>query len=257
MTRLLIAATIIGVGLAGAFFVVQQSSTAVSLIPEINDSTKNNPVENISLSDPLKAFAESQAKNIPNITQLIYQEIGGDIADSNPNGVEITDGKKQINIPDAEKLATELVEKSTKEFDPASLKLSIKDDFLKISADNSKKALTDYLVSFNKIIAESNSKMPTGANFEANFPNIVSQLIEMHQYAFNEIIKLSVPSLLQPMHKKELELLGTKINIFRMMADYQKDPVSSILASQQIGSVDGEFSTLNENLKKFIIENEL
>lgn len=274
LTNLLIIG-IIGAGITGAYFIIQNPTPVnlTTISKNLNNYLKgNNPVANNPLiarnsDDSSKSVfsgmpEETSNPSQLNLTQAMSKELAENLAKNNPQGPENIEGKKWLNVPDTEQLSEDLITKAAENFDPLAFRPVINDKDLKISSGNTKQNLTNYLSAFNKILRESALKISQPEKLEDIFSEeifvqTINSLINVHQFAFDEFIKLAAPSSILLIHKEEMELLGTKINIYKKILDYKTDPVTAILAGQESKNIDEEFKVLSEQIKDFIKQNEL
>ena len=87
--------------------------------------------------------------------------------------------------------------------------------------------------------------------------NQVSALAATYEEVVNQFYALAVPSSLLDVHLKEIELLGTKKNIFEKMNGYEADPMAAVLAAQELEKLDLEFTQLENKLNTFILDRRL
>ena len=82
-------------------------------------------------------------------------------------------------------------------------------------------------------------------------------LIGAYQKAIDKFYSLSAPKLAFDLHVKEIGLLGAKKTILEKMKDYQTDPLTALLAAQEMEKVDAEFSNLKDEVNAFILKHNL
>ena len=68
---------------------------------------------------------------------------------------------------------------------------------------------------------------------------------------------LPVPTGALVIHKKEIELLTIKKAMLEKIIDYEKDPVGTMLASNELKNVDIQFNDLKKQISEFIKNNNL
>ena len=271
MLKNFIASTIVVLGIAGAYFVVQQNADFADrggLRGKNQDESANNNnlvsrepfVENIPLgsrgSTPLDNFASNGASE--NLTDGLTEGIKNALSLYNPNGTIDMNGQQKIGVPDPEALSENLLAEAAQKFDPNSLKPAVAEKDLKISNDNSKESLRNYFNSFNRIINDSAAALSkeTLSATEIN-PGQMEEFILMYNTAYKNLKIISVPSSLVKIHQQELELLGAKSAIYRALKNYEADPLLSILASENLEKFDQEFSNLDKEIAAFIKNNNL
>lgn len=262
MKKFLTAAIIISLGILGAYLIIQKPGSAsfeVSFKEQNSKSTDNNLIKGVSLLPSTKqdlrnetAPEENTSQNSQNLTELTVKEITDALAQKNPTGPEIIEGEKWLNAINPDEFAQELITKAAQNFNPDSLKPVIKNEDLKISDDNSKEALTSYFSDFNTIIKQAAGQMPRESITDSSKISLetVGQLINVYQLSLDNLKQIKAPSSLLSFHKKELELLGLNINIYKKIQNYQNDPLTTMLAAKELENTNLEF----ENLKNEVID---
>ncbi len=243
--KIIIAALILGLGLAGAYFIISYGS--LDQTPKITapENTGNNPV----------GIQPVSASSTQNITNLITQKIAESIADQNKDGfITSSDGKTLISAPKPEKMVSDLIAEAQKNFDPNSLRPQISDSFLNISEDNSKQALINYFSSFLNIINTASKQIPDSLNNSVEDIQIsdFSKMVSIHTQAINSFYALSVPKIALNIHKKELELITTEKNIYEKLANADQDPMTAFLAANELLKIENEFAILKINITDLI-----
>lgn len=238
--KILIAALILAFSLTGAYLVISHKEK--SIIPPITIE-ENNPVG-------IEPISGSKI----NLTELLIKNLGEGIAKENIEGFNVVKGEPYIAAPSPEKATQDLIDEAEKNFDPNSLRPTIPDSSLKISEDNSKKALIAYFNSFTEIIIASAKKVP--ASFLLSSGDLKSsdftQIVNIYSETIINFYDLSAPRLVLDIHRKEIELLATKKNIYEKIANAEEDPATALLANTMLLKIDGEFATLNTETKNFI-----
>lgn len=246
--KIVIAVLVLILGLAGAYLIISNGhSNTPAEINQIIEIANNNPVG-------IEPVATSSAQNL---TNLLTQKIAEGIANQNQEGfIASNSGQTYINAPEPQKMISELLTEAQKNFDPSSLRPKINDSDIKISSDNSKTALMNYFQAFNQIFAAANKNIPKTL-FDENELSIsdMIQTQRVYEYAINEFYKLSVPSSLLQIDKKEIELLSAKKNIFEKMANAEQDPMTALLSTNELLKIDQEFATLKVEIDQFIKTN--
>lgn len=272
MLKLVVTTAIITLGIAGAYFVIDNSfpvfpdtnnaeikisdNNAVKGIPKIEQLNSKTLSINNSSENTANSSSENSAEN--NLTELVASQIGKTIAQQNPTGPQTIDGKKSITAPDAESIANDLLTEAVEKFDPASLYPEIKDSDLKISKDNSKEALTAYFSAFKEILSEA---VPQIANSVKDSNEMSMQIIENLSKIYGDtakkLISLASPQNAIEIHKKEIELLTAKKNIFEKIKNMENDPITAMLATKELENIDIETKALTEKLSDFLNKNGL
>ncbi|MDD5430999.1 MAG: hypothetical protein PHP03_02130 [Candidatus Pacebacteria bacterium] len=253
---------IVFLGIIGAYFIVQQTKPTIPSVatnkPAINQ--KNNSVTGISLNSLFSqgAIQPNGSQSEPqNLTAIFAAQIEKSIVENNPNGAETIEGEKWLNSVNPDQLAADAIAEAVTSFNPDDLIPNIANSDIKVTSDNSKESLKNYFSALNGILSSETTRMPTNPNLEANFTNVVKQAAAAYQIIFSEIKNLVVPSSLFAIHKEELTLLGARINILKIMQNYQTDPVKTILALKEANNLDLELLALQQEMKNFINKNEL
>ena len=254
MIKNLIAASIISLAIAGAVFVVKNSPVADEQpLTKTNQPARiNEIIQETPGLNRQRAFSASKPSR--NLTEYFSNSFAQKIVEENPTGPTTLNGEGTLSMPDAKTLAAELILKAQKDFDPKSLRPTIEDSALSISGDNSPEALQQYLASFNQIVSAAADRIPPEIFTNPEQINMAhfSKLADAHRYGFEQFLKLKVPTKILAIHKKELELLGTKANIYQKLADTDKDPLAAILSISELKKLEKEFSTLEEEFSNLV-----
>lgn len=248
LNKILISTAIVILGIAGVFLVVQNSTPL-----HIQESQTNSQNNNFVSQNPLVQNAASEE----NLTELLAKQIGQRLVENNPMGPETIEDQEWLNVPEPENIAQDLLLEAAQKFNPESLKPDIKDGDLKISQDNSKEALANYILNFQKIVREAADKIPITLFSEELTLSGIIQLSDIYTETIGKFYKLTVPSSALQIHRKQIELLTVKRNIFEKIENYQEDSMTTILAVQELEKNDSEFNSLSEMLKNFIQKNNL
>lgn len=253
MLKTYLISALVGLGIAGAIFAFQ-----VGKITQTADSDPKQPLENAATSNkPLVEALTLKTKissNAPseNLTELITKEIGKTILLNNPNGPVDINGDKGLAAPDPDAIAQQVIEEAVKKFDPSSLRPTIKISDLKIIQDNSKEAIAAYILDFQKINKYAANKIPKSFFSQELTLESIIELSNIYSETIDAFYKLPTPSSVLSIHKKQIELLETKNNVFDKLKNYQNDPVTAILAAQELEKVDFEFLELSREFSRLI-----
>ena len=247
---MLIAALIFVFSLTGAYLIISNGNSYKPIEESIATATiGNNPV----------GIAPTNTTSAQNLTNLLTQKIADSISDKNKDGfITSNSGETLISAPDPQKMVTELLSETQKNFDPNSLRPEITDSFIKISENNGKEFLSAYFRSFNSILAEASKDIPETLYDENKMS--ISDFVktkQAYENAINKFYALTVPRLILEIDKKEIELLTFKKNIFEKLANAEQDPMTALLATNEMLKIDQEFATLTIEINKFIRENSL
>lgn len=255
MIKNFLIAAMVGLGVAGAIFAIQNS--AQSLAVQTQNTEQNNLVSNKPFIEQLKSrglsgnlllTAESSQENV---TKNFTKNLVKNIQEENPTGPTTDINGKGLNVPSPDQIALDLIIKAQSSFDPSKLKPAIKDNDLNISQDNSRDSLINYLKNLYKIMGDS-GKLLTGDPAEKEMDmEEVNQFISMYEMAYKNLFPVNVPSSLLSIHKKELQLLGAKWATYTAIKNYEQDPLLAILVAQNLNQLDNEFADLNKEIKDF------
>ncbi|TSC95827.1 MAG: hypothetical protein Athens071426_529 [Parcubacteria group bacterium Athens0714_26] len=268
MKKFIIVTAIIAAGIAGAYFIILNFSYQQTTAPKISFNTEEQPQNNAPAKDfslsPIageqqpdtttNASQQPAEKQSNNLTELALKQITDSLAQNNPGGLQTIDDQQWIGVNDPDQLAQDIAANASGKFNINDLKPVIKDSDLNISSDNSKENLTNYFLSLNQIIRDSSKSIPPDIFTDTSKISLTTfnQLANAYQASFNRIIKLETPSSLLSIHKKELELLGTEANIYKKIANQTTDPMTAILASQNLTDVNSEFTNLQKDVISFM-----
>lgn len=250
MSKILLATAILGLGIAGAIFAVQQIE-----LPENSALTAPSENSNISNQPFVEKIVNAKLTRIDseeNLTSTFNEVLAQKIAASNPNGLEIISGKKSVKAPDPDKLAEELILEAAKKFDPSKLSPVIKDSDLKISKDNSETAIKIYINEFQKIVMDAANQIPTEAVTDEPDLSQFPILSGIYMNSVSKFYKLSVPESALTIHKKQITLLTKEAYIFSAIGNYKDDPLTTLLVSQELEKVELEFEEFAKEFNQFI-----
>jgi len=261
----LAAASIVSLAIAGSVFIVQRTiSQETSKQLKINErqTAANNAVEPITLVESLAEKSpitqKSSEEGSDNLTNSLISTVGKYLVENNPSGPQTIDGQKAISVPSAETIAKDLLVEAAEKFDLNQLRPTILEKNLNISTDSSKESLTKYITALNNIIIEQSKKFPDGFFDAQNLTmDSIDTLLGVYTMTFNKVLKLSVPKSALAIQKKQLELLGAKKNIYQKFKDYEKDPITALLAIQSLEKFDAEFELLSADIRLFIKTNNI
>ncbi len=255
MLKKLIATAIISLGISGAAYFVMRGSPV--LVPTLKNTDlsfeqeNNKPALNQSDQAQSKPRVENWLtqtnSNVNNsLTGAFAKNIAEALLENNPGGPQTIDGQSQINVPEPEKLANNILAESAAKFDLQSLRPIIKDGDLNISQDAGQETFRTYLLNLQKIFEAGIANQP--AELTADY---ASQLIDICKKANQALYKLAVPDSAVEIHKKIISVIGTKQNILEEMQKYQDDPLTLIMAIPALGQVEQEFVDLLKELANF------
>lgn len=235
---------IIGLALAGLVF-VSQNALLPGLENETAQNNSQNQSENLNNLVTGKPFVESlpsknsnnQANLEKNLTENFTQSLAKKIAQSNPTGTQILDGKQTIAVPDPDQIATDLLTEAYQKLNPKELIPKINNQDIKIIKDDLE-ALTIYAKYFDEIDAA--TKLPEVKNSE-ELQAKIPDLVVTYKNAVATLYQLPVPELFADIHKIKIAYLSAQLKLLEKMRDVQQDPVSTILASKNFAELEKEF----------------
>lgn len=145
---------------------------------------------------------------------------------------------------------------------PEIFDMTISDQEIKISQDNSKETIQIYLSKLSSLINSDDFF------FQKNGVEVLSEIFETENFSkLNGIIKLNdvkieqlkylfVPSSLKETHKQALKIAILTRNIFISVRDIENDPVKAFLFAQKIDEVFDNWSNLLKRISDLIKEYE-
>lgn len=214
----------------------------------------------VSDSASAKEAAELLLKNITsskNSTRLLAEAVSSELLQENPTGPVSVGGVKQLKAPDASAIVQKFLEDGANNFNYADLKLQVADSDLNILNSAAPQDLSAYLKRFFKIL----SVVPEGrlaqATNAADPGDAVSGLIAIYEKQIADFLALPVPQIFASLHKKQVSLLGANKKIFELIRDYERDPLTSVLALNSLNVVRAESLEVYREIAKIIGENKL
>jgi len=199
----------------------------------------------------------NQAAPRENLTEFFIKNVGEDITKQGPGGPANIDGvsySSYLSAPDPELTVEELIAEAAEKFDPETLRPTVNDTDLTIYGDNSKESLASYFNDFQKIISDASEEIPLEFVTGEITMEGMALVAEIYGKSIDKFYELPVPSSALSFHKRQIELLGVKKNIFETIINYQKDPITTVLAIQELEKNNREFEELAAQMSKFISE---
>lgn len=241
------AIVVIILALSGAYLIISKGKEAASApaLPTIIE--ENNPVAMVKIPTTNPTVTK-------NLTDIITNKIGEDIAAKNAEGGLITPGGNQfIAASKPEQMAGDLIAEAQKNFDPEILRPKIEEKDLKITSDNTKEGFAKYFDSLNQIVAAASKKIPAGfINPEKISVNDFKTTALIYGDFAQSLYELNVPSELTDIYKKQLELTVFKKNILEKVANAEQDPLTAIISIDSLLKIDREFVKLREDMQTWI-----
>lgn len=246
MFKTAIATAILGLGIAGAYFVIQTSNPA----PKVGQKIGNNEVPSDPFVEKVGSAPAIAAASGENLTDKFLTKIGDDIKKNNPKVSTSADGKKAIAVPDVNALTDDLLSSAINSFNINKLYPEVSDADLNIQNNSDKSSLIKYSADLDKILSQENSLPTTGEiNSEEVFNGYISAGLPIYEKIYADFRKLPVPEKFSAYHKKELELIGAKINILRSLSAISKDPVTAIIMTTYAGQIETDLEKNYQDIK--------
>ena len=254
MFKTAIATAILGLGVLGAYFVIQNTdiNAELALKNETTNLPKNSPfVENLNNNpDPQKSDAVPASETVTISNNLTDNFINGLKQDIVQNNLDNNSGNLVVSDPD--QITNELLTDAVKKFSAERSKSAVDESRIKISSDNSKNSIISYVNKFEEIISKSAQKIGTGAVPADPDPEELRPMLAGYDFAIESFYNTAVPSSALTFHKKEIEILFRKKRALEELINYKVDPLASILASKELSGIQNEFDSLTEQFNKFL-----
>ncbi len=252
MSKIVLATAILGLGIAGAFFAVQHAN--VTAQSPVLDAQNNNLVTGTPFVEKINSgLTQSGADTAANLTDEFTKNLAQEITAANPSGPQQNGDKKDIAVPNPDKIATDLLVAAQKNFDLQKLIPAIKDSDIKITSDSAKDALLAYTEKFDAITSAWRAGINTFDPQKDFSQENLDQDIAQYNDAIAQLYALPVPKLLSQLHKTEISYLRTELTLLNEIKNADKDPMAALLAGQNFQNLDDEFNKkMNEQLQLFL-----
>lgn len=192
-----------------------------------------------------------------NLTDNFAETLTKDLISKNSEIKAELSGQPALAMPDvnatAEKFITDGLKQANENI------LNIKQPVLKISYDNSKTAIENYLSETQIII---NNNLKTGVSLFSILDEInknngaglekLTPIISAHEAVANQIEEKPVPSNLKDLMTEEIRLLRITANVFRTLTNIENDPLGALAATKQSEAVFQGWSDLQKKFDAFI-----
>ncbi len=195
--------------------------------------------------------------NVPkNITEDFAASLTQELISKNPNPTTDSSGQPALATPNVNAMAENFIKNGLIQANENIL--NIKPPNLKISSDNSKTAIENYLAEIQTII---NNNLKTGVSLFSILDEInknsgglekLLPIISVHEAAANQLEERPVPSDLKDLMTEEIRLLRITANIFRALTNVENDPLGTIAATKQFEAVIQNWAGLQEKFDIFI-----
>ncbi|MDP3004443.1 MAG: hypothetical protein Q8N43_02995 [Candidatus Azambacteria bacterium] len=192
-----------------------------------------------------------------NLTENFVEILTKDLISKNQNPKTDSSGQPALAAPDinamTEKFITDGLKQANKNI------LNIKSPDLKISYDNGKTAIENYLSEAQTII---NNNLKTGNSLFSVLDEInknngaglekLLPIISAHEAAANQLEKIPVPSDLKNLMTEEIRLLRITANVLRALTNVENDPLGTIAATRQFEAVIQSWGDIQKKSDIFI-----
>jgi len=244
MLKIFLSSIIIALGISGAIFALNNPLNEGDLaITKPANIESNNAVNlNQPFKKPLSQLSEitknSNTAKLDNYTDILAEEIKNQLVATNPNGPQIVDGKSQLNVPDVDTIASDLLAEAGAKFSLQNYIPEIKDKDIKI-IENSPENLLKYGELFDQIIDKNRiSNLVEAKELDME---ILNKIIKNYENAINGFYALQTPELMTGVHKTEIKYLTAQLNLLNLIKNSETDPILSMLASQSLETLETEF----------------
>lgn len=207
-------------------------------------------IEERKIAEALLQKTISQTDGIldKNTTQKLADDLSKEIVAKNPAGPGPL-GSQKVSVPQAEEIVANFLQNGIDNFDYEALKPKISDADLNVVTDSGE-TLSIYYKNFFKILGGNYDLGP--ANSDPT--NSLDILVSVYENYIKKFYTLEVPEKLTSFHKQQISLLAAQRNIYRLMRDYDIDPLKAILAMKSLETVRAENAQLYTELTKFLIK---
>ncbi len=196
-----------------------------------------------------------------NVPKNLTEDFAGVLAqqmiskNSEPKAGEAS-SESGLTMPDVNAMADKFITDGLKQANENIL--NIAPPQLKISSNNNKEAILNYLSEAQIII---NSNLKTGVSLFSILDEInknngaglekLLPIISAHEAAANQLEKKPVPSDLKDLMTEEIHLLRVTANIFRALTNVENDPLGTIAATKQFEAILQNWQDLQERFNAF------
>jgi len=192
-----------------------------------------------------------------NITENFAAALTQELISKNSEAKTDSSGQPALATPDVNAMAEKFIADGLKRANENILNIKAPD--LKISHDNSKTAIENYLSETQTII---NNNLKTGNSLffvldEINKNNGAGlekllPVISAHEAVANQIETKSVPSDLKDLMTEEIRLLRITANVLRALTNIENDPLGTIVATRQFEAVIQSWGDIQKKSDIFI-----
>lgn len=251
--KYLIIAFVISAGVAfGVFLFAPVSKTLY-----IKNSAPYLVAANIQQIDDLTNTIIPPIKVPKNLTKNFAEILTKDLISKNaePKAGDLLSGPG-FSMPDSNAMAEKFIKDGLQQANENIL--NIKQPDLKISYDNGKTAIENYL-SKTQIIINNNLKGDSlfsildeinknnGKGLEKLYP-----IIAGHEAAASQLEETPVPSDLKNLMTEEIRMLRITANVLRAITNIENDPLGALAATQQFGTIIQNWQDLQTKFDMFV-----
>jgi len=252
MSKVLLAFAILGLGLTGAVFAVQNTKLAASQ-ESIIDVQNNNLVSGSPFVEKLDASKGQLLSGETSATDEFTNSLAKKIAEINPSGPQLNGDKKDITVPNPEQISADLILDAKKNFSLSKFIPVITDSEIKITADNTKNSFFIYMKKFDEMNAVLRDGINAGDPEKDFSQENITQNINHYNDAIKTMYALSVPKILSSFHKTEISYLRAELALLEKIKNAETDPMGALLAGENFQKLDDEFNVkMNEQLQLFL-----
>jgi hypothetical protein len=192
-----------------------------------------------------------------NITENFAEVLAQKLISQNSTPITDSSGQSALSMPDVNAMAENFITDGLKQANENIL--NIKAPNLKISYDNSKTAIENYLSETQTII---NSSLKSDdslfdilnkatKNNSANMGELLPIMVA-HEAAASQLEEKPVPSNLKILITEEIRLLRITANILRALTNIETDPLGAIAAAKQFEAVLQNWRDIQKKMDVFI-----
>jgi len=195
--------------------------------------------------------------NVPkNITEGFAASLAQELISKNKNSTTDPSGQSALAPPDVNVMTENFIKNGLAQANENIL--NIKAPELKISYDNNKAAIKNYLSEIQIII---NNNLKTGVPLFSILDEInknngaglekLLPIINAHEAAANQLEEKPVPSNLKDLVTEEIRLLRITANILKALTNVETDPLGTIAATKQFEAILQNWKDLQNKFNTF------
>jgi len=174
-----------------------------------------------------KKFEESGglATVSSNLTENVGRRILGEIVSKNPDGPSLIQGSLYLSVLQPVDMTQKAVADELQNSDPNMFKVAIKISDVKVSTDETKSFLNNYLKEV-ELLMEKNV-------YKADYADSLGGLNTMKDTltsSISQLTKLRPPKIMAIWHTELLSILSTRRQIYEAIAQTESDPIKALLA---------------------------